>query len=513
VSTTDNPRLSDLLSQIRDPALTSDAWSRLHWLSRAAEADVERLLAALLECPTARIPWREGLLAEVFRQLCLWSRQAAGRGWSAANRDQIVRLYGALGPAHPSRSQLLQMLAATLQAEDLAAFTALLVEDPPRDRNGVGLALGPLFQTKNYDPAPLFPRLLDAVRHSSVAAAIIDLCNYLTREKLMAEHPATPRKGQLIELLGELVQRLARLGETTDVADQRLPEVALQIEESVSLTVALCDACALLGDKNAIGKLHQALDLPHRRLRTEAAAALARFDEEVGREVLTALAAEPSCRLRVLAYAEELGLLDRVELQFQTPVARAEAELALWLAQPTQIGFPPVRLELFDERSQYWPGFADPVGCFLFRFVYPFPAGDYSNLGIAGPLTHAFSADLADLSPDDIYAAFAGWQAEHEDIFERDVEVLTDSDRIDVVRLERRLRDAGYEGIQSLQLGSFFGEKMLIARAVRDGQAGIAVADPQDVLWFSSAGKSRPLGGTEACCIYKGRKLLRSFNA
>ena len=292
-----------------------------------------------------------------------------------------------------------------------------------------------------------------------------------------------------------------------------LGQVAKQVEDSVDLAVALCDACALLGDAAAIGKLRQALPLRHRRLRTEAAAALARLGDEEGREALVSLAAEPICRLRVLAYAEELGLLDRVEPQHRTLAAQAESELALWLAQPGQMGIAPARLELIDQRTQFWPGFDEPVDCYLFRFVYPFPGNPYTNIGIAGPLTHAFPADLADLAPDDIYAAFAGWHGEHEEIFEVDVADLDAAGRVEVARLERRLRDSGYGAIEPVQLGFFLGERLLVAHATLDGRRGVAVADSQSILWYPSAGRSRPLGPHEACCIYKGRKLLRSFNA
>ena len=159
-----------------------------------------------------------------------------------------------------------------------------MVEDPPRDRNDVGLSIGPLFQSKDYDPAALFPRLWDAVGNVSVAAAVVDLCNYVTREGLVREHPASTRKSHLIALLGELAQRLSRMEEAPAVTDDVLGQVAKQVEDSVDLAVALCHAFALLGDAAAIGKLRQALPLRHRRLRTEAAAALARLGEEEGRE-------------------------------------------------------------------------------------------------------------------------------------------------------------------------------------------------------------------------------------
>jgi hypothetical protein len=136
----------------------------------------------------------------------------------------------------------------------------------------------------------------------------------------------------------------------------------------------------------------------------------------------------------------------------------------------------------------------------------------FSNIGIAGPLAHAFLADLADLPPDDIYAAFAGWQAEHEDIREYDVARLSRSEQLEVERLVRRLHDAGYGPIEPLRMGYFFGEKALVAAAERGGIGGTAVADFQSIAYFPRRHSRRPLGAAECYNIYKGRKLLGSFN-
>ncbi len=92
--------------------------------------------------------------------------------------------------------------------------------------------------------------------------------------------------------------------------------------------------------------------------------------------------------------------------------------VAVELAQPTFFGIPPAELKLVDSRTQFWPGYETPVHCYLFRYAYRFGDGQYSNVAIAGPLVHAFAADLSDLPPDDIYAVYAGWHVEHESIYE-----------------------------------------------------------------------------------------------
>jgi hypothetical protein len=284
------------------------------------------------------------------------------------------------------------------------------------------------------------------------------------------------------------------------------------VADAVSLTVSICDALALIGDRSHVGKLFQALELRHRRIQTEAAAALVRLGESVGKETLLALAAEPVARLRVLAYAEELGLADEVPEELQSPLARAEASLVLWLGEPTQLGLPPTSCELFDQRELFWPGYSESVTCYLFRFSYELAGGKYSNIGIVGPLVHAFAADLQDLPPDDIYAAYAGWQAEHVEIHDQDANRLGESDQRELTALQRRLHEEGYEAVQPELLGSFFGHKILVATAQRSGSPGVVVVDAEQIQWHHSVNRQRPLGPPEAWSIYKGRQLLATFN-
>jgi hypothetical protein len=164
----------------------------------------------------------------------------------------------------------------------------------------------------------------------------------------------------------------------------------------------------------------------------------------------------------------------------------------------------------------FWPSFAEEIECFLFRFTYRFAVeggeGTYSNIGIAGPLAFALSSNLADLPPDDIYAAFAGYQAEHEEIKEIDVDRLSQSEKLEAERLKRRLHDAGYTDIKPFFMGYFFGEKALAASCSREGVPGAAVVDFHDLLFYPSVFSARSLGPLDVYYIHVGRKMLRSFN-
>jgi hypothetical protein len=399
----------------------------------------------------------------------------------------------------------------------LDRLAGLLIDEPPQDDSAAMQLLAPLFQERRQDAAALFPRLFAALSHPSVAAPVLDLANFLTRERIVPRHPGAAIAGQLAALLGEVVQSLHLLQEQPADEAESPGELSRRVARGVALAVSLCDALALIGEPAAIPKLYQALEISHRRIRTEAAAALARLGEKAGEEALVEMAAEPVARLRVLAYAGELGLRDKIDPKFATPEARAEAELCVWLAEPTQFGVPPTRCELFDQRRIFWPGFSEPVECFLFRFQYVVAIEDvgersFSNIGIAGPLAHAFVADLGDLAPDDIYAAFAGWQAAHQEIKEYDVARLSKSEKLEVERLKRRLHDAGYTRIEPQTMGYFFGDKALVALCQREGTGGVAVADFAEIAFFPQRSTRRPLGPAEAYSIYKGRKLLKTFN-
>ena len=502
------------------PAELTKCARRAAWLGDANAGDLGEYFAGIADRPDPISAPADKLIAAGLSAATQRVRKRVSNVASNQERlpvEEAVRLYQRLEEDSVGKGQLLAWLAAAGTSESVQSLADLLVFDPPADENQIVQAIAPLFQQKTLPVDALFPRLLEALSNPSLAAPVLDLANYMTRQKLVDQHPAHGRSEQLIGLLGELTQSLARLEEQPgELADTPL-ELSRRVTQSVALAVSLCDALSLIGDERAIGKLTQAISLGHRRLRTEAAAALARLGSDQGTSELVALAAEPVARLRVLAYAKELGVLERIDTKYQTPESRAEAELAVWLAEPTQFGLPPPMIELIDHRRMFWPGYEEQIDCYLFRFTYVVTVADqgertYSNIGIAGPLAHAFVADLGDLPPDDIYAAYAGWQAQHEEIREFDVARLSRSEQLEVERLKRKIHDAGYGDIDSQFMGYFFSEKVLVARATRDGSPGIAISDFQETLFFPDRHYRRPLGPQECYAIYKGRKLLKTFN-
>ncbi len=128
------------------------------------------------------------------------------------------------------------------------------------------------------------------------------------------------------------------------------------------------------------------------------------------------------------------------------------------------------------------------------------------------PLLHAFAADLAELPIADIYAAFAGWQAEHSEIYEVPIDACNVAQLRVAEQLMRALETQDHTDIRPLWLGFFLSEICLVAESRVDDRSGVAVTDGLETIWYPTVGRQRPLGPHEAYSIFKGRKMLRTFN-
>jgi hypothetical protein len=434
---------------------------------------------------------------------------------SPAGVARLVEWYGLPGVDAVARFPILRTLAIDGSPQALAALADLISTAPPTDERQAVLALVPLFQPRGErlsGAAALFPRLLDAVAHPPLAPVVLDLANFLTRRGYVPEHPAKPRAAELATLLGSLAQRLAKIEESPAEFASSPAELSKVVNDSVTLVVSLCDALALAGDPGVSGKLHQALSLAHRRVQTEAAAALARLGDEQGVEHLKLLAAQPAARTRVLAYLEELGRLDVVEEQYRTNEARAAGDLAAWMAQPTRFGLAPDELELIDVTKQYWPGYVDPVECFLFTYEYHRGGRTAAGVGIAGPMTSALQCDLQDFPPVDIYALYAGLDVEHDEIFDTPLVELSDVQDTAWEQVREELSGQGYADVELVRWSNFFGEQHAVATAARDGRGGVIVVADDTAEWFGLPASARGMRPDEVYALYKGRKLLKSFN-
>ena len=357
-----------------------------------------------------------------------------------------------------------------------------------------------------------FPEALDLLQYATLAAPLLDLCNFLVRTKRVDQHPATDRLTTLNMLLGEVSGRLGKFEENPRAFGDDVETVHQMLGEAVSLAVSLCDSVGLIGDESSIGKLNQTIDLKHRRVQCEAAGALARLGEDSGQKRLLEMTADPAARLRAIHYLDELDCGGNVDEKYRTESATAEAELALWLTQPAQMGVPPTAIEVVDTRRMMWPSFNDPVDVFLVRFEYNFGENTYSNVGITGPVTFALSSDVANLPVDDIYAMYAGWHAEHPEIFAVAQDQFNDAQRRVMGTYQKHLDRLGYESVKAELLGFFLDEQAGIFRAIREQTECLVATDGLETIEQVTAGRLRPLTPGDVFNLYKGRKMLRTFN-
>jgi len=433
--------------------------------------------------------------------------------WSDSRLRNIESLYRLTPSESDLRNHLLRWLGTAATENTTELWTELVCHDPPEHRLGIVLAFSPMMGA-DYQPSPeMLARLLtEATAHSQIAPAVFDLFNYYFRTGRLAVHPAAPRAPQLTELLGGLAGQLGKIEDGDFPRHFEAWQINQLVSDSVALIVALCDTFSLIGHRDAIGKLHQALALKHRRVQTEAAAALTRLGDEDGKQALIALAQQPISRLRVLAYAEELGFKREISLELQGEIAIAESHLAIWLAEPTQMGLAPSSIELLDNREIYWPSYEHPVQCYLFRYAYGGGESAHRNIAICGPMVHAFVSDVQHLSIDDVYAAFAGWQTIHQDIFQMSPEKAQTAFPNEWRRLQSGLLENELEAVKVQTVGSFFGELVLIATGILKNQTGTIVVDINDSSWFETGNPEAPIDWKLAFAIWRGRKILQEFN-
>lgn len=488
------------------------------WFSGCDQYELSELVDHLLQQePPFPTDDEEANWGRLFEQMLDRQRTdlAAGKTIADPSLEKLSELYEFLGPASQVRHLLLALLAQRPDALSIETMVSLLIESPPIEVSGFAIALSPFLQC-DTDWDLLFPRLFQALSHPVAASAILDLSNFITRQGKVAQHPAVDFVEQLEQLLKGVVNQLASIedGSIMKTASHLTPEdIASQVNEGIALASALCDAIGLIGNDDSTTALFQAMDLAHRRIQAEAASALVRLNSDAGKQRLGGLAEEPSIRLRVLAYAEELGILNEIDIRYQTPQSRAEGALALHLAEPHIMGLPPTSMKLFDQSQLFWPGFDDVQECFLFEYEYALGGEPFRNIGIGAPEVLSSSSDLTGLSVSDLYSYFAGLIVSHTDIFEMPADELDSQAQVQATRYRQLLLDAGYEDVTPATLGFFFEHRALSATARKGSQFGVAVIDDTEIQWLPHTSVTGVLTTDDAYQIYKGRKLFESFQA
>lgn len=401
------------------PVSSSATTGPLRWETPPSHAAVLLLADAILshdfnEEVLQRDAGLRGLLEQALRWLATWMLQVIREASSeneasspliqamAAQRGAMLyRRFYEMRMRHVE-GMLLQALLGNQVRSAIVLGVDLLVDRPPHAWQDSSLAISSLVQSEHWNIVDVYPRLLDS-SDPAVLSPALDLANLLFQERNVTPHPALERFENLLALLGGVVSRLGLLEEDPARFSQSVSEIQQILFDSVSLTVSLCHTMALLGDPRAIGKLNQAIELRHRRIRAEAGFALAKLGDSSAIDRLLELAEDDATRPRVLQYAEELGIADRIRPEWQSEEAIARSTLALQLSQPEWFGIAPQRIELVDRRDFTLPGYRDPQPCFLFRYEYDIGVHGIANIGFSGPCVFLFPTNMLDWDYETIY--------------------------------------------------------------------------------------------------------------
>jgi len=495
----------ELIEQLLEtPTLTQ-------WVLEADDIEINGLLRFFESVPPEISPAKRKLLDRVLNLLAIRLREQEILDEDAI--DRIATAYTRWGDTHNLGHLLLALYTSQASPNAIERFTELIVNQPPQNSAAASMAFVPLLRKEHLPTASLFPRILDGLGHLTIASLILDLANHVTRQGMVDVHPASDRVAALGELFSGLIARLSKVEESPPTDPKDFAAAQSQVREATSIALATCDALGQIGDASVVSKLKSALELRHRKIRLEAAAALARLDNEEGKEALVELVAEPVCRPRILSIAEDLGIFGKIPEQYRSENARVVGELSAWLAMETQFGLPPHELEVVDHRTLRWPGFEEPVDCHLVRYRYEMSGGTFESVGIVGPVIQSFAVDLTALAVPDIYAAFAGWQAEHPEVFELEPEKWEPNQTELAQSLKTRVESEGFTSVQPAMLAFFFGDIRLVAVAKDPaGQVGTVMADLRQTTFYLAGEKRHPIGPREAYFIHAGREFLRAFN-
>jgi hypothetical protein len=438
---------------------------------------------------------RKAIFQDALVTLGNWLNQLA-RSCPSTFEEQTARLVGllvsqrafecyrAFRKYNPSKSLglFLQSMLFNGHSSSLRVAMDLLVDTPPLDWKDTALALSTLMQSTNWKLADVFPRLLDS-DHPSVLAPALDLANSMVRKHGFSPHPAADRFDSLLGIFGAVTLQLQALEEDPRKFSDNVQAIQRMLFDAVSLLVSACDYFALMGEPRAIGKLNQAIELKHRRIKLEAAYALAKLGELRAVDLIVELLQDDSSRARAVAYLHELSADDRIGPEWTTSLAKAKSDLALWLSQPEQFAIPPSRIELVEQRTMLWPGFEGPQECFLLQFDYGTGEGTYSNVGFSGPFASAMSLDMKSFSND---AAFAMYLASDvEDPSESRVawESLPESQKNSYADWLGDLESKGFDEIKPLARLRCLGAEALLCQGTSDeGNAWGILTDGGSVI-------------------------------
>jgi len=90
---------------------------------------------------------------------------------------------------------------------------------------------------------------------------------------------------------------------------------------------------------------------------------------------------------------------------------------------------------------------------------------------------------------------------------------LNEKQQLEAERMQGELQWVGYESAEAIALKLFFGEKALIGTAEKAGKQWIVLTDGNELLSYPSSNQDpKALNPEIVLCLFRGRKLLRTFN-
>jgi hypothetical protein len=381
--------------------------------------------------------------------------------------QRAFECYRAFRRYEPSRclGLFLQAMLLSGQSSSVRLAVDLLVETPPLDWKDTAHALSTLMQSTEWKLSDVFPRILDS-HQPSVLAPALDLANSMVRKHGVTPHPASCRYESLLNMFGGVTMQLQALEENPRKFSDNVQAIQRMLFDAVSLLVASCDFFALMGDSRAIGKLNQAIELKHRRIKLEAAYALVKLGETRALDLIVELLRDDSSRSRAVAYLQELSAEDRIGAEWLTSLSKAKSDLAIWLSQPEQFAIPPSRIELVEQRTMQWPGFEGPQECFLLQFDYGVGEGTYSNIGFSGPFALAMSLDMKSFSNDAVFAMYLANDVEDPSESKVAWESLSESQKDDYLDWLEELQTKGFDQVTPLARVRSLGSEALVCQGM-----------------------------------------------
>jgi len=434
-------------------------------------------------------------LYDAFSTLAHWLYQTARTSASSFDEQtahliqliasrQAFECYRAFQRYEPPKclGLLLQTMFLGGHSSSVRLAVDILVDAPPGDWKDTAQALSTLMQSTNWKLADVFPRLIES-HQPSVLAPALDLANSMVRKHGVDPHPAACKFDSLLNIFGAVTLQLQALEEDPRKFSDNVQAIQRMLFDSVSLLVSCSDFFALVGDPKAIGKLNQAIELKHRRIKLEAAFALAKLGETRAIDLIVELLQDDSSRGRALAYLQELSAEDRIGAEWTTSLAKAKSDLAIWLSQPEQFAIPPSKIELVEQRTMQWPGFEAPQECFLLQFDYGTGEGTYSNIGFSGPFATAMSLDMRSFSNDAAFAMYLANDVEDPTESKLAWESLSGPQRDSYGEWISGLETKGFQRVEPLARLSSLGAEALLCQGTSDeGNAWGIITDGESVI-------------------------------